>query len=100
MEENSNEFSPKSFVIFCLDEESNIAFEASWGETTEEIKRFAIMLHQINSGKLAKLVLDQLKVQSKEIDGGTKKYNQFVKLYSDLDSPSSLVIDPTNVELN
>ena len=34
------EFRPKSFIIFCLDDDGEIAFEASWGNTPEDIKNF------------------------------------------------------------
>jgi len=42
---DENNFSPKSFVIFCLDEQGNVAFEASWGETQEDIKKFAALMN-------------------------------------------------------
>ena len=97
---SSNDFSPKSFVIFCLEDESNIAFEASWGETPEDIKNFAILLNKINNGEFAKLILDQLKLQSKKETNGIKNFNMFNKVYRELQKPIDLVVDPTEVELN
>lgn len=94
------DFTPKSFVIFCLDQEGNIAFEASWGETNDQIKKFAILLRQINSGELEKDVLIQLKEQSLSAKGGAKNFSLFSKNYRQLNSISDLVIDPTEVELN
>lgn len=98
--EDSSEFSPQSFIIFCLDQEGNIAFEAAWGETSEDIKRFALLLHKINTGEFEKMILDQLKLQEKEKGNATKNYTIFSKAYKDLKKPSDLVVDPTSVELN
>jgi hypothetical protein len=97
---NENEqFSPKSFIIFCLDEDGNVAFEASWGETEEDIRKFAVLLNKINNGTFDKMIVEQLKLQSKE-SGDSKKYTIFNKIYKELNKPKDLVVDPTNVELN
>ena len=98
--DTDSDFIPKSFVIFCLDQDGNIAFEASWGETNEEIKKFAMLLRQINSGEFEKDVLVQLKEQSLTIKNGTKNFSLFNKNYKQLNPISDLVIDPTEVELN
>jgi hypothetical protein len=99
-EDSTDEFSPKSFVIFCLDDDDNVAFEASWGQEIEDIKKFAFLLHKVKSGDFDKMILDQLKLQSKDVPNGNKKYTAFIKAYNELDSPLSLVVDPTKVELN
>jgi hypothetical protein len=96
-QENSEQFSPKSFIIFCLDEEGSVAFEASWGETDEDIKKFAALLIKINAGTFDKMIVDQLKLQSKE-QNNTKGFSVFNKAYKT--SSKDLVVDPTNVELN
>ena len=93
-------FKPKSFMIFCLDEEGNIAFEASWGDSLEDVKKFAILYKKISSGEFDAMVLDQLKQQSKTITDGSKKYSTFSKAFKELNKPQNLVIDPTEVELN
>lgn len=98
--ETDSDFTPKSFVIFCLDQDGNIAFEASWGNTNEDIKKFAVLLQQINSGEFENDVLVQLKEQSLTIKNGTKQFGLFSKNYKQLNSISDLVIDPTEVELN
>ena len=95
----SDNFSPKSFIIFCLDEEGSVAFEASWGDNQEDIKKFAILLNKINNGNFEKMIIDQLKLQSKE-KSDPKGYAAFNKAYKELQKPKDLVVDPTNVELN
>ena len=90
-------FSPKSFVIFCLDEDGNVAFEASWGETEQDIKKFATLLNKVNSGAFDKMIVDQLKLQSKE-KNDMKSFTIFNKAYKI--SSKDLVVDPTNVELS
>lgn len=93
-------FSPTSFLIFCLDEEGNVAFEASWGENIEDVKKFAALISSLTNGDFNKMIEEQLKLQSKDIPDGKKKFSAFNKIYSDSKSPSNLVIDPTRVELN
>jgi hypothetical protein len=95
----SDSFSPKSFIIFCLDDEGNVAFEASWGDNQEDIKKFAVLLNKINNGNFEKMIVDQLKLQSKE-KSDSKGYAIFNKSYKDLQKPKDLVVDPTSVELN
>jgi hypothetical protein len=99
-EDSPDEFLPKSFIIFCLDDDDNVAFEVSWGQEIEDIKKFAYLLHKVKSGDFDQMILEQLKLQSKDIQGGSKKYAAFLKSYNELDSPLSLVVDPTKVELN
>ena len=96
---DDSQFSPKSFIIFCLDEEGNVAFEAAWGEKEADIKKFAHLLSKINSGHFEKMILDQLKQQSKTQDNGSKNHSIFNREYKQLTKPSNLVVDPTNVEL-
>lgn len=95
-----NDFTPKSFVIFCLDQDGSIAFEASWGETNEDIKKFATLLKKINAGEFERDILVQLKEQSLTLKNGSKSFSLFSKNYKQTDSISDLVIDPTEVELN
>jgi hypothetical protein len=83
-----------------LDEDGNIAFEASWGETTEDIKKFATLLKKVSSGDFDTMILEQLKNQSKNIEDGAKKFALFSKSFKELNKPSNVVIDPTEVELN
>lgn len=92
------QFSPKSFVIFCLDEQGDIAFEASWGDTQEDIKKFAILISKINKGAFENMILDQIKSQAKQ-NSQSKELAIFNKTYKDLKKPKNLVVDPTNVEL-
>lgn len=92
------QFIPKSFVIFCLNEKNEVAFEASWGTSAEDIKKFAHLMRKINDGNFEDLIFEQLQIQSKEIKGGVRKYSSFKKEYykrGDLD----VVVDPTEVEL-
>jgi hypothetical protein len=76
-----------------------MAFQASWGETTEEVRKFATLLNKVNNGSFDKMIIEQLKQQSKE-QGDTKNYTIFNKAYKELNKPKDLVVDPTNVELN
>jgi len=94
------DFHPKSFIIFCLDQDDNIALDISWGESLIDIKNFAQLLSKITSGEFNNLVLEQLKEQSKLIDDGNKKYITFDKAFKSSKTPVDLVIDPTQVELN
>lgn len=96
----TEDFTPQSFIIFCLDSDGNVAFEVAWGNTTEEIKKFALLLNKSTTGEFNDLILEQLKVQSKLMENGLKKFNIFSKAFNELSSPTSLVIDPTNVELS
>jgi len=96
-QEDSNEFLPKSFIIFCLDDAGDIAFEMSWGETDEDIKKFAVLLNKINAGQFEKMILEQLKLQCKE-KNDTKGFSVFNKAYKV--NVKDLVVDPTNVELH
>jgi hypothetical protein len=98
--ESSEEFSPKSFIIFCLDETGNVALELSWGEKEEDIKKFAALLNKINTGYFNQMIVDQLKEQSKTQTNGSKNYSIFNKSYKNLNKPKNLVVDPTSVELN
>lgn len=100
-QENSDDsFTPKSFIIFCLDDTGDVAFEVSWGDTIEDIKKFAILLSNVNDGTFQQLILDQLKTQAKDKKTGTKEYSAFIKTYKELQKPTDLVVDPTSVELN
>lgn len=99
-ENSEEEFTPKSFIIFCLDDDGNVAFETSWGDTIEDIKKFANLLSKVNDGQFEKMILDQLKIQSKQKENGSKQHSAFSKSYKELQKPTDLVIDPTNVELN
>jgi hypothetical protein len=96
----SDEFVPKSFIIFCLDQENNIAFEASWGESIDDVKKFAVLLSKVTSGDFNNMMLEQLKEQAKGIENGNKKFLALQKIVKDSQMPSELVIDPANVELN
>lgn len=100
LEITEEEFHPKSFIIFCLDEEGSIAFEASWGNTAEDIRNFANLLYKVNNGDFDSVIIQQLKDQSKTEINGIKNFSLFSKLYKSLINPSALVIDPTEVELN
>jgi hypothetical protein len=93
-------FSPKSFIIFCLDEQGDVAFEASWGDTIDDVKKFAALMSSVTNGEFNKMIETQLKLQSKDIADGKKKFTAFSKIYSESKTPSNLVIDPTQVELN
>jgi hypothetical protein len=93
-------FSPTSFMIFCLDEEGSVAFEASWGDTIDDVKKFAALANSVTNGDFNKMIEEQLKLQSKDEPDGRKKFSAFSKIYSEAKSPSNLVIDPTRVELN
>jgi hypothetical protein len=93
-------FAPKSFIILCVDEDDSIAFEASWGDSLEDVKKFASLVSNLTNGEFNKMITDQLKLQSKDIVDGKKKFAAFNKIYNDSKVPSNLVIDPTEVELN
>lgn len=99
-QEPSDNFSPESFVIFCLDAEGNVAFEASWGNSIEDVKKFGALLSNVTSGEFNAIILEQLKEQSKTLQNGMKKFNVLQKIINNSEKPSDLVIDPTEVELN
>jgi len=87
-------------MIFCLDEEGSVAFEASWGDTIDDVKKFAALANSVTNGDFNKMIEEQLKLQSKDEPDGRKKFSAFSKIYSEAKSSSNLVIDPTRVELN
>jgi len=97
---SDDNFSPTSFIIFCLDEQGDVAFEASWGDTMDDVKKFASLMSSVTNGEFNKMIEAQLKLQSKDIVDGKKKFTAFSKIYSESKVPSNLVIDPTQVELN
>ena len=97
---NDNKFSPKSFLIICIDENGDIGLEMSWGETIEDVKKFAKMLDGCVNGKFNSVILNNLEEQSKAVKNGTKKYNVFKKeFHHKIKDDSGLVINPTMVEL-
>lgn len=93
-------FTPNSFIILCIDADGNIAFEASWGDSIDDVKKFASLISNLTNGEFNKMISDQLKLQSKDIADGKKKFSTFNKIYNESKIPSNLVIDPTEVELN
>lgn len=99
-QEPSDSFNPESFVIFCLDANGDVALEASWGNTLEDVKKFAILLSNITNGEFNAVILNQLKEQSKNLPNGIKKFSVLQKIINSSEKSSDLVIDPTEVELN
>lgn len=101
MEESSQEladFQTSSFLLFCLDENGNIAFETSWGSTLDDVQRFALLLSKITNNELTHDVLKQLKEISKNEKNGKKKYSiveQIVNKKEDFD----LAVWPTEVDI-
>jgi hypothetical protein len=93
MEQSSAEFNYDSFILFCLDEEGNIAFEASPGKTTEQARMFAAMLCKIFENELTPFVLEQLKTQLKN----NKRYKIISEALSK--EPEDLAVDPIEVEI-
>lgn len=94
-------FNPKSFIIFCLDDNGDIGLDLSWGDSHADVKKFAQMINSCTSGKLNEAILEYVKLQSEKIPSGQKKYNIFKKeLNAKNGSTSDLVVDPTDVELN
>jgi hypothetical protein len=97
---SDDSFTPTSFIILCIDDDGSVAFEASWGNSMEDVKKFASLVSSLTNGEFNKMISDQLKLQSKDIADGKRKFNAFNKIYNDSKVPSNLVIDPTEVELN
>ena len=101
MEESSQEladFQTSSFLLFCLDENGNIAFETSWGSTLDDDQRFALLLCKVTNNELTLEVLKQLKEISKTEKNGKKKYSiveQIVNKKEDFD----LAVSPTEVDI-
>lgn len=94
-------FDPKSFIIFCLDDNGDIGLDLSWGDSHADIKKFAQMISSCTSGKLNEAILEYVKLQSEKISNGQKKYTIFKKEFGAKNgSTSDLVVDPTDVELN
>ena len=59
-----------------------------------------MLLHKISNGEFDSTIENQLKEQSKNEINGSKNFSLFSKVYKSLNSPSVLVIDPTEVILN
>lgn len=92
-QEHSNEFEYESFILFCLDEDGNIAFEVNCGKTTDQIKLFGIMLSKIFNDELTPFVLSQIKENLKN----NKKYKIIEAALSK--EPEDLAVDPLEVEI-
>ena len=95
----SDDFKPNSFIIFCLDEAGNVGFEASWGNSISDVKKFAALLSKIVDGNFTELILSQLKEQSEGVKNGNKKYD-IIKNAIYKKNNIDLVISPLNVEIN
>lgn len=101
MAESSQEladFETSSFLLFCLDDNGNIAFETSWGQTVEDAQRFAILLSKITNNELTTDLLKQLKEISKNEKNGKKKYS-IVEGIVNKKEDSDLVVLPTEVDI-
>jgi len=95
------------FLIFCLDKDGVVNFEGSWGNTSEDVKKFSSMLHSVTSGKYNRDIFSKLKEMSKEVEMGEIRYgemmssfNKIQNFYKNKSSKGKLVVDPTRVELN
>lgn len=101
MEESSQElenFQTSSFLLFCLDDSGNIAFETSWGTTIEDVQRFAMLLLKVTNNELTNDILKQLKEVSKSEKNGKKKYAIVDQTLNRKDE-DSLAVSPTEVEI-
>lgn len=101
MEESSTEqinFETSSFLLFCLDEAGNIAYEMSWGKTVEDAQKFAVLLSKITNNELTGELLQQLKKDSKNEKNGKKKYT-VVDSIVNRKTDDELAVNPTEVEI-
>lgn len=95
----SDEFKPKSFVFFCIDQNGDTGFEISFGEKINDVKKFSNVLKNIVSGEFNSLILKQIKEQVATIPDGVKKYKIIENALHEKNI-KDLVITPTNVEIN
>lgn len=101
---------PKSFIYLGVDDNGDIAFDLFWGDTTEDVKRFSVLLAMLVTGEINEEMKEALKKLSiKEKRGKAKlkivedilnsiaeKFDEESSVYHESDE---VVIDPRDVEL-
>lgn len=102
-----DEPTPTCFFLVGINNQGELEFESSWGETPEEIRLFANLMVAITNGGFDELIISYLKerCQTDEID--KKNFALFHKTYknsknkirSNNGNPTELVVDPMSVEL-
>lgn len=95
----SDEFKPKSFVFFCIDQNGDMGFEVSFGEKINDVKKFSNLLKNIVSGEFNSIILKQVKEQVGTTPDGVKKYKIIENALQEKNI-KDLVINPTSVEIN
>lgn len=91
-------FKAASFLWFALDENGNIVFETHWGESMDQVQRFATLLQMLTQGELTNEIMKQLRSMVKDSKSGKKKYSivdQIVNKKEDND----LAVSPMEVEI-
>jgi hypothetical protein len=99
-QDQSDDFQPKSFFIACLDKDGNVGIEGSWGDSMEDVKKFATLLKRLTNGDFSDIILSQFKEQSKNVNNGNRKYTAFANIMKKKAKIEDLVISPTEVEVN
>ena len=97
--EPSDEFKPKSFIFFCVDQNGDIGFEVNFGDKISDVKKFSNLLKKATSGEFNSLILEQIKEQVESIPDGIKKYKIMETAIKEKLN-KDLVINPTSVEIN
>jgi ribosomal protein L4 len=97
--DHSDEFKPKAFLFFCIDQNGDIGFEVQLGEKINDTRKFANMLNKVTIGEFNEVILDQIKEQTENISDGNKKY-KIVESALKQKLVKDLVVNPTKVEIN
>lgn len=96
---HSDEFKPKSFLFFCIDQNGDIGFEVHFGEKINDVKKFANLLSKITGGDFNQTILNEIKEQADLKPDGIKKYKVIENVLKNK-VKKDLVVNPTEVEIN
>lgn len=98
-ESSQDEFSPKSFIIFTIDEDKNAGCELHWGETKEDISVFGVLLQAITSGELNGSIKSLLNEKAKENKDSRNAVKIIYKTFKDDIINDEPVVGPLDVEI-
>lgn len=98
---SQDEYSPRSFIIFTVDEDDNAGCELHWGDDKKDIAVFASLLQAITTGELNESIRLLLAEKSKQEKNGKTAIKIIEKTFKNSipDGDNEVIIDPLNVEI-
>ena len=102
-----NEPTSTCFFLVGINNQGELEFESSWGETVEDVKLFANLMVAITNGGFDEIIISHLREQCRKDDVEKKNFALFHKTYKNSrnkirnssSEANELVVDPTSVEL-